>query len=238
MKKLILSALLFTIIPTLSAKSPRESLFTLERLETESDSSPSEKSSYILRLRFPSHIKVPTLCGFYKGYRLDFSSDICIIKEAHSCPSFSIVIAEDITTTLDGTTIQSLEQIPSKKCRMFYITKNIKKDGSIEWDVEEESQENIPTVLPKAAIILLFNPDYIDKIDPSTGKNPTQEEVFSLPLIEIKKDISQKELDQTSTASWCASVDIRGIHRATNVTKKKDALRLISLARPLYGQSR
>lgn len=229
--------LLLGIIPCISAKESSEPLFTLERIEGEGDSvAPSEHSSYILRLRFPSHIKIPALCGFYKGYRLNFSSDLCIIKEALNCPSFSIVIAEDITISGDGHTIHCLEQIPSKKCRMFYLAKSIKKDGLIEWEVEEESRENIPLVLPKAAIILLFDPDQIDKIDPVLQKKGPHEDVVSLPLIEIKKDISQKELDDTCKASWCASVAMRGIHRATGVTKKNDALRLISLARPSATQ--
>ncbi len=217
----------------------QEPFFTFEKIEDDDalETSDQEQGSYILRIRFPSTIKVPALCGFYKGYRLDFTNDLCIIKESRHCSSFSMIITEDVTIHWNDHTIDYLEQIPSKKCRMFYLSKNIQKDGLIEWKVEEEKKDDIPPILPKAAIILLFNPDYVNSIEPqSSQKKSLHEGVFSLPLIEIKKDISQKELDDICKASWCAAIDIRGIHRRTDVEKKNDALRLITFTRPLKAK--
>lgn len=222
-------------------QKPLTQLLDFEDVETETiPSSPtSEESSYILRVRFPSSLKVPALCGFYKGYRLNFSPDICVIKESSTCPSFCIIIAQDVSINSDDNTIQRLEQIPAKKYRMFYLAKNIAKDGAIAWNVEEEAPANIPQILPKSALILLFNPDYISKVASpaktesrkAVEKTPqtSQDEVVYLPVIEIKKDISQQEVDAICKTSWCAAVEMRGVHRPTGVTKKNDTLRLISL---------
>ncbi len=143
-------------------------------------------TSYILRFRFPASIKEnPPLRGYYKGFRLNFSTDYCLINEIIPSDSFTLVITDDVHRRFQNNATKDLKRA-GEKCRMFYITK--KQDGSIySWDVEEENKENIPIVLPKGAIIIIFDPDLITglKKNDDLMKIKTGCHTLYLPIIEL-----------------------------------------------------
>src|SRR5262245_45882520 len=101
---------------------------------------------YVVRVQFPSSLKsVPTVCGYYKGYNLEFHTDLCIIQEVHPCDKFMIAITEQIQRKFDNKNVQYLERLPKSKCRLFYVTRTY--DEAKPWTIEEELEKNVPSKL-------------------------------------------------------------------------------------------
>ncbi len=163
--------------------------------------------TYILSLNLPEKIKnAPTINASYKGYRLAFENKLCYITEAKQSNNFVLVITPEVEPKIEGKSVKYLERSKDKPCRLFYISNfNFNDLGNLDWTVEEEKPENLPIKLPEDAIIILMNPNYIEKIQPinSTNKNNN---LKHLAEIIIKKDVSQDELDHESIYSALASM--------------------------------
>ena len=187
--------------------------------------------STILRFKFPQSIKkIPPLCGYYKGYRLRFNTDFCLINEKTQSDSFTLVIADDINRKWQNNTTKDLKR-SGQKCRMFYISK--RHDGSpYAWDVEEEKPSNIPQVLPKTCIVIIFDPDLISSLkkdDDLTKIRTAARNPLYLPIIEVSPEITQEKVKDICTETWCAAVDTRGIHSPVSSTVKNDQTMIIAM---------
>ncbi len=188
-------------------------------------------TSYVLRFRFPASVKkIPALCGYYKGYRLRFNTDYCLINEKTPSDTFTLVIADDVNRRWQNNATKDLKRT-GKKCRMFYITK--KHDGgAYGWDVEEEKESNIPVVLPKTSIVIIFDPDLISTIkkndDLMKVKTASHSPLY-LPIIEIKPEVTCEKLSEACTEAWCAALDTRGIHCPVSATTKNDPSMIIAM---------
>ena len=180
-------------------------------------------TSYVLRVRFPRGIKkTPPLCGYYKGYRLRFDVDYCLINEKTPVDAFTLIITNEVHRRWQKNTTRDLKRVAGKPCRMFYITK--KHDGTCcTWNVEEVAKKNIPLVLPKTAIVLVFDPKLIDTLKNSDDlmkiKTPKQDSLY-LPIIELKADITQEQLNKATDHAWCGALDTRGVHSPVSSSVK------------------
>lgn len=187
--------------------------------------------SYIIRFRFPAAVKnIPPLCGYYKGFRLNFNSDYCIINEKIPLDSFTLVVTDGVSRRWQNNTIQGVKRV-GKKYKMFYLTKKQGTKG-YSWHVEEEDKRNIPVVLPKTAIIIVFDPDLISSLkkdDDLMKVKTTAQTPLYLPIIEINSDVTEASLSNACTQASCAALDTRGIHSPVASTVKNDTSMVVTM---------
>lgn len=179
-----------------------------------------EKALYILRIDFPPQTDtIPPICGYYKGYKLEFDNELCILPESQMCDKFVLVITPQINHKSDGSNIKYLERSEKQPCRLFYLTGEYNAPTSTltNWCIEEEKIKNVPLRLPDSALVLLMNPRHIDKVIYSKNrknlnKKIEQKTFTMLPTIVIKKQITQKELNSASIYTLLASLDANAVH--------------------------
>ena len=186
---------------------------------------------YVLRVRFPTSIrKFPRLCGYYKGYRLNFNSDYCLINEKTPSDSFTLVITDDVTRRWQNNTTKDLKRAENNY-RMFHITKKHTRTGYT-WNVEEEEKTNIPCVLPKASIVFIFDPDLVKGLITDDGlhkiKSPSSDQLY-LPIIELTPDVTAEKLKKVCDNAWCAAPDTRGIHSPVSASVKNEASSIVAM---------
>jgi hypothetical protein len=196
---------------------------------------PQDYNCYILRVQFPVSLKkVPTVCGYYKGYNLEFNTDFCIIQEAHPCDKFMIAITEQVQRKFDNKNLQYLERLPSTKCRLFYLTRTY--DATAPWTIEEEREKNIPSKLPGSTIVLFLDPEHVDTLscDQDNFKTTSimKDPVVTLPYVIIKPSVSSSALEKASIATLLASVDSRNIHPTTPKEIKVERTTVVSMRTP------
>lgn len=188
--------------------------------------------SYVLRLRFPPGLKkIPGLCGYYKGYRLNFNTDYCLVNEKSPSDTFTLVIADEVHRRWHNNTTKDLKRV-GKKCRMFHITRkqDARGDG---WDVEEEKPDNIPVILPKTSIVLIFDPDLVSGLKKDDGlmKIKTNGSVpLYLPIIEIAETLTEDKLNQVCAEACFAALDTRGIHCPISSCVKNDSSMIVAMS--------
>lgn len=191
----------------------------------------SSMTSYILRLRFPASMKVPTLCGYYKGYRLSFNTDFCLINEKTPSDVFTLVICDELHRRLQNNATVDLKRT-GKKCKMFYITKKYESGGQFCWDVEEENESNIPVILPKTAIIILLDPDLVKEVkknDSLMKMKSSFQHPLHLPIIDIKPNVTEAQLRQACASAWCSAIDTRGVHSPVSSSIKQDSTMIVAM---------
>ena len=155
----------------------------------------------------PTIKSIPVLYGYYKGYKLEFDNDYCIIPEDQVCTYFPIIITQAVKHTLNGNNIRYLARIANKPCRLFHASL---KDN--QWTIEEEAPEKIPLTIAENALVLLLNPDYIDTLKGSKKSGNSEHSLVDLPHIYIKPTVTQQELQATSLYALLASLDSNAIH--------------------------
>lgn len=182
--------------------------------------------NYVLKVQFPNPIKkMPELCGYYKGKRLEFNGNVCIINESQLCNQFILVITEEVTHKSNKKKVKHLERSKNSPCRMFVITSQLdpEKNDKISWSVGEKKGSNIPVRLQDSSLILLMNPNHIDSINSSvtpsgqniyldTSNSLTNNTIIYLPDIIIKPNITQNEVNTASVYTLLASLDSNAIH--------------------------
>jgi hypothetical protein len=195
----------------------------------------SKSTQYIIRVEFPSFIKnIPTLYGYYKGYRVEFDNNLCIIADSKAYDNFIIVITEQVHHKSEGNNIKYLQRLEDKRCRLFYLTPEYNRwdPTCVNWLVEEEDSKNLPLRLPESAFVLLFNPDYV-KVPVShkpTNKHILSKELIYLPTIVVSSTISQKKITKSSTYALLASLDANAIHRQPKKELKQEQAVLMSVS--------
>lgn len=195
--------------------------------------SDQEIVSYILKVDFPKSIeKIPELCAYYRGYKINFDRDICLIRQAIPSNQFILVITSEVNHKSEGNNIKYLERIESKPCKVFYITSKIDKNNISKWSFEEENIENLPLRIPEGSLVLLMDPNYIDCL-----KNYEEQEIsknsygtiITLPKIIIKKNAQANEINSSMNYIWLAAFDSNAIHTNVKRASKENAKVIVSM---------
>lgn len=197
----------------------------------------TKPTSYIIRLEFPASVKkIPAVSGYYKGYKLEFDNDMCIIPESRCYNNFAIVVTNQVNHKSDRNNIQYLERMENKPCRLFYITREYdinNPEATTSWSIEEEKEHNLPLRLPESAFVLLLNPKYIDTISYDKQMklklNKVKDSVIILPTIVISPTITEEELNKSSIYTLLASLDANAIHTQPKKAVKQERTVLISM---------
>lgn len=186
--------------------------------------------SYILRLKFPEHIKkIPFIKAYYKGKLLIFDQDFCILSESKMVSKFFLFITKAENAPLvksNGNNIIYLERKKRKPYKFFSITLENKQ-----WIVKEEDKDT-SLKIPDTSIILLLNPAFIESINTQNFKHQGIIEsayLIFLPKIIINKKIKQEELIQDNELSILASCDLNTFHTPAKKHTKQEGNTLMSL---------
>lgn len=182
---------------------------------------------YSMHINFPATFKkIPVLCGYYKGYKLEFDENLCIIPENNPAYSyFTVIITEQVKYTSEGT-LEHLERLADKPCRLFHLSCRDKQ-----WHVQEEHADNIPSRLPAEALVLLINPTLVDGFNIQSNKRTTTP-IITLPTLYIKPTITQQEFDIHAIQALSASLDVNPVHSSVKKAVKKEQSFVMSLRKP------
>lgn len=182
---------------------------------------------YSMRINFPATFKkIPALCGYYKGYKLEFDENMCIIPENNqACSYFTVIITEQVKHTRDGT-LEHLQRFADKPCRLFHISRRDKQ-----WHVQEEHTDNIPVRLPEEALVLLINPVFVDSFS-TQDSTRIDTPIITLPTLYIKPTVTQQEFDISALQALFASLDVNPVHSSVKKAVKKERSLVISLRTP------
>lgn len=185
----------------------------------------SLKQPHVLSLNLPKDKELKTLFCYYKGYRLSFDNNKCLFNENQNIDQFILIITDKVSYN-NQTSIAYLKRDPERSCKLFYLKKITPKNFSnqtsptsiaIDWQIEEEAPDNIPLRLPDNSFVILFNPNLIDNLsvnqpDNTKAKAPLSP-IVNLPIINIKANTKQSELDESATYSLLSSMDINCVHK-------------------------
>lgn len=187
-----------------------------------------EAFSYILRLKFPKHIKqIPQIKGYYKGKQLNFDKDFCILSESKVVSKFFLFItkAENAPTIKsNGNNILYFSRQKNKPFKLFSITLENKL-----WIVKEE--KDISHKIPESSIIILLDPDFVESIKEENHLNVKMESTYLiyLPKIIINTKVKQIDLDRDSELALLSACDLNAFHSNIQTHKKHQGIVSISL---------
>lgn len=199
--------------------------------------------SFIFNIEFPLTISnIPVINGYYKGERLKFDKDFCIINEEAKATSFTLIVTEQIKLKSDGNNIKYLERIKNQPCKFFYINQVEKTDSKAEetdivWKIEEETDINLlPTKLPDNSIVIVLDPTYIQGLKLQNGKNKNiqcnnKSILIKLPTLALKLKDTQDEEDLLTAFDYAslATLDLNAIHAKTKESVKNNDTSIISM---------
>lgn len=198
--------------------------------------------TYLLKIKFPNHIiEVPKIIGCYKGYRLEFENNLCFIEQSYQGHhQFVLIITPEIEPKLEGNNVKYLERKNDKPCRLFYLTGKYDQTfekNKINWQIEEENSENIPTRLPEDALVLLTNPRFVRGVKsiPNESMESMQDldSLIILPEVILKNEITQKELNESSVYSLLASLDSNAICTPP-IKKASNHIKTVVISKTLF----
>lgn len=195
--------------------------------------------SYSFSVKVPPAIikNLPPVCAYYKGEKLNFESNFCIIYEDSKMASFTIVITPDITRKAEDKNVYYLERKEDLPCVIYYVNQVEKVNSpdfqnyDIEWHIDKETNtKNMPKRLPDNSIIILLDPEYIDdlKVKDLDQKNieiSGSSVIVSLPDLILKsKNNSLKAIQDALDNALLASLDQKPFHRSSNDTLAQQAV--------------
>lgn len=179
---------------------------------------PIKDVSFLLNINFPKELsKTPSLYGYYKGCRLEFEKDFCIVPENNKCANFTIVITPKVNYKTDGNNVQYLERIRDIPCKMFFTFQETKdsENNLCLWNIEElKISETTSLKIPDNSILLLVEPKFVGNISENIKKKKDFESaLIDLPEINICLENSSKEELFTSFDHAALSApDLNPIH--------------------------
>ena len=194
----------------------------------------SEKKqyTYLLKIKLPQKIsKFPQICSYFKGYKINFEENFCILNQNKPINQFILVITPEVKYKVDGNNIQYLERVENLACKMFYIKAEFDVEKNIirDWIFEEEKFEQLPISLPMDSMVLLLNPEhvnglYFEKNDLKNNKN-----IINLPEIVIKENISEEALNKSAIEILMASLNNNSIHAPVRIRTKNENDKIIHI---------
>ncbi len=154
------------------------------------------------------------------------------IKEEMCAQEFFILftlgsVVAQSTSCDDCNTIRSLVMAPSTpyKCYKISHTQNPSlRFGSqkpLLWNIESaklSKKSNGGLIIPDNTIIVLANPNYIEKLETDTWKSLNN--TYRLPKIVIKEGISEFASNDMADKALLASLDMNAFHRKPDVIKE------------------
>lgn len=245
----IILTLLLAFIPTVPCVAKTVPCVTKNKLATKTTPQSISSGKLTLgAIQFPSTIaKVPTIRIYYGGHKIATTPNNETKQLTFSIPkginqnSFYLLVTEAIDFSFaknkyDGSnivnTINYLKVFPHKPYRLFKFTIHEKSaptattltspsaKPALEWIVEECTLTSADLRIPDMAIVVCYNPNFIDSILPKSG-------IFSLPTITLKQNMleltgSEAKLHDISDALIMACINTDTIHATLDESIKRE----------------
>jgi len=188
----------------------------------------------------PSLHKIPMVRIYYGGHKItpslnDETKQITFgVPKGMNQTSLYLLITEAVNCNIAKNnhytsnimnTIGYLKASPNKPYRLFKLAINEQASG---WGVDECMLTTDDLRIPDMAIVVHYNPNFIDTIQPTKNN-------FALPVINLKQNLlelagSEDKLHDISNALLLASIDIDTIHATLSDSIKIEANRALIAA--------
>ena len=204
-----------------------------------------EAFSYILKVRLARNMKLnEPIPGFYKGKPLELGTSCAIIPESNKVSTFSVIITPEVTHEAEGNNIRYLRRKEAMPFAWYDLTLRIQPQEEDSekvtiWDIKKLDPHEAPLQIPEHAIIIYYNPDFIEKLEDMTRAETCKEidlhasRIIALPAIVIRPDIDEEELNHACVEALLASLEPRTLHQKSSVTTKREQRTIISLCKSL-----
>lgn len=158
----------------------------------------------------------------YKGHLLNLKEGgIAVLPEDGQVNHFVLIItAEPPIVTLDPVT--HLERAPHAACDWYDMTWTKQETGTT-WTIKKRVPQDQPPRIPDDAIIVFYDPQFIEKVEPRSQESAT---IVHLPNIILKKDLTsveKKQRDDALTRCELASVEMKRYMTPVDLIQKGNA---------------
>lgn len=172
--------------------------------------------NYILDLKLPSSVENCNATCIYKGSKINFDNNSCILKEKNASPSFFLIITPEISFSCNGN-IFCMKRVKNVDCKAYFLTLKEKNKTEMEndnselykWDILTLDPDKIPNKLPEHIIVLQLPADYV-----TTLENPSKiirSNSRNLPKIVLRSTLTQEEIDDALTDIALTTPDINSL---------------------------
>lgn len=170
--------------------------------------------SFILRLAYPPGLSMYGVTAYYKGIPYDLAEGWALIKDDQGPALLSVVIAESLEWKAEGNMVRYLQRLPNKPFLWFDLTLSLKKTGSYAWNIQKRSAQEVPLRLPENTLFVELNPELFETLLTLDQEDcSAKSDLITLPIIQLRKALTQEEFDAKSVYSHLASLDLKTINR-------------------------
>jgi hypothetical protein len=180
---------------------------------------------------FPTGTRPPALTAYYKGLRISITEGSYHIPDKHGADSEICLLFTlgPIRTQVheDTNTISDLCLASNASYKYFKLKKNLnyfgwhpvythmgRRNDEQPWFIVEERLPKNRCVLPESALLVLLDPQIIDRLENEPWQ--TQGNTCRMPRIVIKEKITAKKLKHMAHQSLLTSLDLDPFHRPPN----------------------
>ncbi|KKP29746.1 MAG: hypothetical protein UR12_C0003G0020 [candidate division TM6 bacterium GW2011_GWF2_30_66] len=209
-----------------------------------------DKNIFVGNIIFPKNIKdLPQISLYRRGIKIKTENETSnkkiqfTLSEDKSYKKFYLLITKSITPDIDDNTVKCLKIDPKQAYKFYELTiytnqeltinpiNNLKEIKDVySWNIQN-MKLNSYGIIPDDTLIMIFNPDYIESIEPGTS--------LELPKIIIKKNIlqlagSEKKLSDETNELLLSCLDLNIIHTnpASEVKPEYKKKLIVAMAHP------
>jgi len=209
-----------------------------------------DKNVFVGNIIFPKDIKnLPQVSLYRRGIKIKTENEASnkkiqfTISEDKSCRKFYMLITKTVTPDIEENVVKYLKISPNQNYNLYELTIFTNQESAINpinkkeeiketysWQIQQK-RINKEGIIPDDTLIVIFNPDYIDKLE--GGSN------LELPKIIIKKDIlkqagSEEKLTDETNELLLSSLDLKILHSnpASEVKPEYKKRLVVAMANP------
>ena len=191
--------------------------------------------SYVFKIKIPAGIELcESLCGFYKGKPIDFEKNWAVWFEDEEQFTFSLIITPEVAFKTIGNNVRCVQRIKNQPFRWYDLTLSKNKNASSVWTIKQLDKKEAPLKIPDHTIILLLQPDCVEKLVKPVGciNQTTSVDmacVVALPTVVLRANVTEEELQEACIQAQIASLELRAIHQKPSAHVRKEQLAIIAL---------
>lgn len=175
---------------------------------------------YIISYRLPNNASANNAVVpiYYKGFRVNPGIDnegASVLPEPGVPLLFHVVFAKQVVPCESHNNVMCWECPDKKTCALYELKLSINRsdEGDIKdyhWDIKPFPQDKIPKRLPENALLVLFDPTFIDELsdDPTTHAPGS----IMLPMINFR-DNDKNRFEDAVVFAAMAALDIDHFNR-------------------------
>jgi hypothetical protein len=155
---------------------------------------------YDVSLNTSKPLKTDCIRCLYHGKCFNFANQHCVFCDDAIHPFIVLIITPDIEFKENKHFIY-----PVLKASQPCIWYNMTLSDSNLWEVVKLAKDDTPARIPNNAIVVLLPPDLVDDVGPEAAQG---KKIVHLPIIKLKKNVTQKVLDDVLNHCALETLDI------------------------------